>query len=76
MKRTIHIGSIINRFPKLIALVVLLAGTMILDAIAYGLTHSCSSCISYFQFLTTPTAASAPILASISSIVTLTNPRK
>lgn len=70
------IPVLLKRSPKVLALLVLLGGTILLDALSYGFTHTCPSCTTFTQFLFMPTAASAPILASLQSLIALTKKQK
>lgn len=71
-----NMAMFIKQAPKILALLALLAGTILLDALSYGFTHTCPSCTTFSQFLFMPAAASAPILASIQSLISLTKQQK
>ena len=70
------VSALIKYIPKIFILLAFLAGTILLDALSYGFTHTCPSCTTFTQFLFMPTAASAPILASLQSFIALTKQQK
>jgi len=61
----VNLQPLLRHAPRLIILSLILLVTLTLDALAYGFTHTCVTCTSYFEFIASPSAVSGPILSSI-----------
>jgi hypothetical protein len=71
-----NVTKFITKLPKGLILVVLLVGTIILDGLMYGFLNTCPACTNFSQFLTMPQALSSGILASLTTLFSLTTKQK
>ena len=68
--------KIIAKLPKALLLISLLCVTIALDFIMYAFLGACPACSSIGQFLSSPAAVSAPFIASLAALFSLTEKRK
>ncbi|MBI4130836.1 hypothetical protein HY468_05960 [Candidatus Roizmanbacteria bacterium] len=66
----------LRKLPKLSGILLLLVCTILLDGLVYGFLKTCPACTTFSQFVTSPGALSAPLIATITGYFSLTRKRK